>query len=329
MIVDGGKKQSIDQATKLLEDGGIVAFATETVYGLGANAFDINALEKIFETKGRPKTDPLIIHISNKEMLRDLVTKIPTQAEKLMQAFWPGPLTLIFEKSGKVSDLITSGGRTVAIRWPSHPVAQRLIQSLGKPIAAPSANKFQKISPTTANAVEKELGHEILILDGGPCEKGLESTIVIFDEEPTVLRFGAVSLEQLTEVLDRPPLVRVSSTAESQIQSAPGQLELHYAPSTKLSLMQNTDQVDKLSVAERSYGFFLVFSNRERDSLIKKGIQRVRVLSPNGQTSEAAKNLYSELRWLDEQKPKQIYAIKVPDRGEGKAINDRLTRAQH
>jgi L-threonylcarbamoyladenylate synthase len=329
LILDGQKKESIDAAVKALKAGDVVAFATETVYGLGADIYQPEALEKIFATKARPKTDPLIVHIAGKEELTALVDSLPPEADKLIEKFWPGPLTVILEKSNKVSDLITAGHSTVAVRWPSHPVAQALIRELGSPIAAPSANKFQHISTTTAIAVEKELGKDILILDGGACERGLESTIVAFEPHPVVLRFGAISLEDLTEAIGTPPAVRTSLKKEHQSQEAPGQLELHYAPQTKLTLLKATDEVDSLSIAEKSFGFFLVFSNRERDALIKKGIQRVRVLSPKGSPSEAAKNLYSELRWLDEQKPKQIYALRVPDREEGKAINDRLTRAQH
>lgn len=328
MILDGTKQESIEQAASRLLSGDVVAFATETVYGLGAQASNEAALEKIFALKDRPKTDPLILHIADFEALNECVLEVPEVARKLMAAFWPGPLTLIFQRSPNISDLITAGRQTVAVRWPSHPVAQALIRQLGSPIAAPSANKFQHISTTCARDVEKELGTDLLILDGGPCEKGLESTIVSVDGELRVLRLGAVSLESLAEAVGEPIRVEKKAHLENVSAPAPGQFELHYAPQSKLRLMNSIEEFEKLSLPEKLYGFVLVFSNRERDILIKKGFQRIRVLSPQGQLSEAAQNLYSEVRWLDEQKPKQIYALKVPDRAEGKAINDRLTRAQ-
>lgn len=329
VICDGRDKKNIQTAAETLLKGDVVAFVTETVYGLGALASNTKALERIFEIKGRPQTDPLIIHISSREELMGLVKEIPPVAETLMKRFWPGPLTLIFDKKDTVSDLITSGLKTVAVRMPAHPVARDLLKEVGQPIAAPSANKFQSISPTSAAAVEAELGESILILDGGPSDIGMESTVISVTGEPTVLRFGAVTLEQLTESLEDLPKVAREVGHEMAAQVAPGLLAFHYAPKTKLRFLDGIDQLNEVKDLERIGSYLLVFSNKERDFAIKKNFGRVKVLSPNGDLKEAAKSFYSALREMDQMRPQIILAVKVPDRGLGKAINDRLRKAAH
>lgn len=329
VIRDGRDKKNISEAAQALRKGDLVAFATETVYGVGALISNAEALKKIFEIKGRPQTDPLIVHISSREELVELVKGIPPVAEILMKNFWPGSLTLIFNKKDSVSDLITSGLKTVAVRMPSHPVARDLLKEVAEPIAAPSANKFQSISPTSAAAVESELGDGILILDGGASDIGMESTVVSVTDEPTVLRLGAVTLEQLTESLEDLPKVTREIGHETTAQVAPGLLAFHYAPKTKLRFLDGIDQLNEVKDLERIGSYLLVFSNRERDLAIKKNFGRVKVLSTNGDLKEAAKNFYSALREIDQMKPQQILAIKVPDKGLGKAINDRLRKAAH
>src|SRR2546428_3598890 len=230
----------IERAAKLLHDGELVVFPTETVYGLGAGAFQPAALERIFAAKGRPFSDPLIVHIADREDLVQLTTSIPEQAKRLAQAFWPGPLTLILPRGPRVPHLVTAGLETVAIRIPRHHVALELIRALGSPIAAPSANRFMHVSPTTAQHALADLAGRVpLILDGGPCEIGVESTVLdLCSEVPTILRPGGISLEALRGVLPHVQLPiqhKVPGRGEDvQAKKAPGQLLTHYAPTIPL-----------------------------------------------------------------------------------------------
>src|SRR6266853_510946 len=238
IIVDADQPEPavIKSAAKLLRDGEIVVFPTETVYGLGADAFQPTALERIFVAKGRPFSDPLIVHIADEHELELLTTTIPIEAKRLAQEFWPGPLTLILPKGPQVPHLVTAGLETIAIRMPRHPVALALISALGSPIAAPSANRFMHISPTTAHHVFTDLSGRVpLILDAGPCEIGVESTVLdLCSDEPRILRPGGISLEALRTVLPdvQPPVQRntVVENEETLANKAPGQLLTHYAP---------------------------------------------------------------------------------------------------
>src|SRR5215831_7922626 len=220
----------IERAVKLLRDGEIVVFPTETVYGLGADAFQPAALERIFAAKGRPFSDPLIVHIADEHELELLTTQIPTEAKRLAKEFWPGPLTFILPKGPRVPHLVTAGLETVAVRMPRHPVARALISMLGSPIAAPSANRFMHISPTTAHHVYTDLSGKVpLILDSGPCEIGVESTVLdLCTDEPRILRPGGISLEALRIILPDvlPPVqrTRVAEDKEILAKKAPGQL---------------------------------------------------------------------------------------------------------
>src|SRR5438067_10147230 len=230
----------IERAAKLLRDGEIVVFPTETVYGLGADAFQPTALERIFTAKGRPFIDPLIVHIADEHELELLTATIPTEAKRLAQAFWPGPLTLILPRGPRVPDLVTAGLSTVAIRMPRHPVALALIRAVGSPIAAPSANRFMHVSPTTAQHALADLAGRVpLILDGGPAEVGVESTVLdLCSTVPTILRPVGVSLEALRGELPevQPPPSHSARNADKgahrdvEAQKAPGQLLTHYAP---------------------------------------------------------------------------------------------------
>ena len=265
---------SIERAAALLRAGEVVVFPTETVYGLGADALQTSAVEQIFAAKGRPFSDPLIVHIADEAALEQLTSSIPAQARQLAQAFWPGPMTLILPRSPLVPKLVTAGLETVAIRMPRHPVALALIRAVGSPIAAPSANRFMHVSPTTAQHVLADLdGRVPLILDAGPCEVGVESTVLdLCSIVPTILRPGGISLEALRTVLPEVqpprripvprtgfPIYRVSSLAEhatlgrtslappqessvgnarseTEGQRSPGQLLTHYAPAVPLLL---------------------------------------------------------------------------------------------
>jgi len=231
--------EAIAAAVARLGLGEPIAFPTETVYGLGADATDADAVERIFTLKGRPANNPLIVHVSGPEMAEDLVESWTDDAQKLAESFWPGSLTLVLAKSETVPDVVTAEGTTVAIRCPAHPVALALIESLGKPIVGPSANPSGWISPTTADHVARGFdGKDLLIIEGGACRAGIESTVLdLTTDEPTILRLGVVSHTQIAKVLDRP--VRVSSEADAEIARSPGVLGAHYQPS-KPTLLKDT-----------------------------------------------------------------------------------------
>lgn len=196
--------REIEQAARVIREGGLVAFPTETVYGLGANALDASAVARIFEAKRRPSFDPLIVHVADRAMLLRVAREVPPQVEPLMEKFWPGPLTLVLPKAEAVPGIVTSGLPTVAVRMPAHPVALELIRQAGLPIAAPSANPFGYLSPTRAEHVERMLGEAVdLILDGGPTLYGVESTILLLAEKPVVLRHGAIPVEELESILGK------------------------------------------------------------------------------------------------------------------------------
>src|SRR5258708_34576583 len=245
----------IEYAATLLRSGDVVVFPTETVYGLGADAFQPSALERIFAAKGRPFSDPLIVHVANEESLELLTTSIPEQAKRLAQAFCPRPLTMILPRGPQVPRLVTAGLDTVAVRMPGHPVALALIRATGSPIAAPSANRFMHVSPTTAqHALDDLNGRVPLILDGGSSEVGVESTVFdLCSEMPGILRPGGVSLEALRSVLPdvQPPMQRNSKHRdEEEAQKAPGQLLTHYAPAIPLLLFDGSLEVMRYAMLD-------------------------------------------------------------------------------
>jgi L-threonylcarbamoyladenylate synthase len=307
----------IDQAVQILQNGGLVAFPTETVYGLGAYALNPLAVAKIFEAKERPTFDPLIVHIPNVEGAKALVQNFPPLAERLAEAFWPGPLTLVLPKLSCVPDLVTAGLPTVAIRCPAHPLALELLRAFGKPIAAPSANLFGQISPTTAEHVVQSLGKRVdLVLDGGSCRVGVESTVLsLVEENPVLLRHGGTSLEDLEKVCGKILLPEEGA----QVTSSPGRLERHYAPNTH---MVPTGQRVALSSGKR-WGY-LAYQN------VPEGLwAHSETLSPTGNAAEAAANLFAALHKLDEAHLDGIIFESAPNQGLGRAINDRLKRASH
>lgn len=272
------------------------------------------AATKIFAAKRRPSFDPLIVHVADRAMLAKVAQEIPSQAEKLIETFWPGPLTLVLPKSADVPGIVTSGLPTVAVRVPSHPVALELIRCAGVPIAAPSANPFGYLSPTRAEHVERMLGDSVdLILDGGPTEFGVESTIVLLADKPTLLRPGAVTLEALEALLGKLEI----GAGESEKPLVPGQLPQHYAPRTPIAIAKP----ETLAPEVRKRAGYLAF----RD--VPKGFKVVKVLSPTGDLLEAAAHLFEALHQLDRLGLEIIYAEPVPEAGLGQAIMDRLRRA--
>ena len=309
----------IDRCCELLENQQLVAVPTETVYGLAANAFDEGAVRKIFELKGRPRFNPLIVHIHDLGQLEHLATEIPKNALKLAAAFWPGSLTLILPKQNTVPEIITAGKATVGIRMPNHPLILELLKKLPFPIAAPSANPFTRISPTTAQHVADYFGDRIeAILDGGPCSVGLESTIVGFDgEQPIIYRKGGISVDAIREVVGEVKLLLKNETTPE----APGMLLKHYAPHTKFILSEDVSE----SIAKVKYRKIGVLSFYKTSF---KGAALVKTLSPKKDLSEAAKNLFDALHQLDAANLDVIIAERFPEDGLGASINDRLERAQ-
>ena len=309
----------VERAAGLLVRGGLVAFATETVYGLGADALNQRAVARIFEAKGRPRFDPLIVHVAEPEWLERLVRSVPENARRLIDRFWPGPLTLVLPKTDLVPDLVTAGLSTVGVRMPAHPSALELLRQAGTPVAAPSANLFGQVSPTAAEHVADQLGSRVdYILDGGPCSVGLESTVLdLSGQFPTLLRPGGLSVEPIEGTIG--PIKRADAASdEARPQLAPGMQSTHYATRTPLVL---AGREDRLPDAAR-IGLLAFVPESPLDQFAA-----VEVLSPQSDIAEAAANLFAAMRRLDAQRLDVIVARPVPNVGLGCAINDRLLRA--
>ncbi|GAB4262881.1 MAG: hypothetical protein Kow0054_26910 [Deferrisoma sp.] len=306
--------EGIDEAARALREGGLVAFPTETVYGLGAHALDEAAVARVFEAKGRPRFDPLIVHLGAAEDLPAVAAEVPALARELARRFWPGPLTLVLPRATRVPDLVTAGLPTVAVRVPSHPLARELLARAGVPVAAPSANRFGRTSPTRAEHVVEELAGRVdLVLDGGPCPLGVESTIVSLAGEPRLLRPGAVPVEEIERVTG--PLAR----GAPKPGLAPGTLPSHYAPRTPLVLV---DSLDAPNLPRGRLGALAFRGSPPGDRF-----EAVETLSPRGDLREAAARLFAALRRLDQAGLDAIVAEAVPAEGLGLAILDRLRRA--
>ncbi len=331
----------IERAAALIRAGEVVVFPTETVYGLGADALQPRAVERIFVAKGRPLSDPLIVHIADEDALRELAATLPEYVEELARAFWPGPLTLIVPRSARVPSLVTAGLETVAVRMPRHPVALALIRAVGSPIAAPSANRFMHVSPTTAQHAFADLNGRVpLILDGGPCEVGVESTVLdLCADVPTILRPGGVSLEELQTVL---PNVRVATRhipvpddaqAGERAQKAPGQLLTHYAPAVPLILFAGS--------VESMRGAMLAEVRRRRENGELVGVlvadEDIPVFQGSGALAQSLGNaaapaqvavkLFAGLRALEAAGVDVILCRSFDEQGLGLAVRDRLLRA--
>jgi len=309
--------EDIAVAKKHLEAGELVAIPTETVYVLAANGLDEAAVLKIFKAKNRPSFNPLILHVPYINEAKKLAAYFPQKAIALAEAFWPGPLTLVLPKKNTVPDIVTAGQNTVAIRIPNHPLTLQLLRQLNFPLAAPSANPSGYISPTSAQHVQHQLKQQVsYILDGGQCNIGIESTIIKVDNEKlTVLRLGGLSIEDIEEVVGEVFINEASNTIE-----APGMLASHYAPKAKVIIGDietniNLFKSKKLAVLS----FYKKFEN--------KNIAQQLQLSNTGNIDEAAKNIFSMLRILDQKDFDYILTELLPDIGLGRAINDRLKRA--
>lgn len=312
--------QEIENACQILAAGGLVAFPTETVYGLGADACNEHAIRKIFAVKGRPLNHPLIVHLASENDLPIFAREIPEIAWQIVKEFWPGPLTIVLKKTNHVSSLITGGQNTIALRCPSHPKAQHLLKAFGSGIVAPSANRFTHLSPTSALDVRSELGDDVdYIIDGGRCSLGLESTIInLVDETPQLLRPGMISIDKLAKFLGR----SIESDQGNKIK-APGMHKKHYAPRTKTSLLKHEEIIS--FIAKLSHDQVLtVAAILYNDISLDHKIQQIKM--PKNPT-DYAHQLYHQMRLLDNDAFTQIIIEDVPYTSEWATIRDRLIKA--
>lgn len=314
---------AIERAVELLRQGKLVAFPTETVYGLGADASNAEAVRGIFSAKGRPADHPLIVHIGNPGQLSAWAASIPESARRLAERFWPGPLTLILKKRPEVPDEVTGGQDTVGLRIPNNPVALRLLQAFGGGIAAPSANRFKRISPTQAHHVAEELdGRVDLILDGGPCHIGVESTIVdLSGNKPRLLRPGSISQADIEQVLQTE--LSVITVMDGEMPSAPGMMTVHYAPTTSTRLCSANrlvDTIQELTAQGKKVGLLTYHFEPE-------STESLRIVRLPDNTEDYAQGLYAALRELDKLQLDTILVEQPPATPEWHAVNDRLKKA--
>lgn len=306
----------IGRAVEILQRGGLVAFPTETVYGLGADARNPEAVAKIFAAKGRPATNPLIVHVHSAAVARRYVRDWPTAAEALTNVFWPGPLTLVLNKAAEINEAVAAGGDTVGIRIPEHPMALELLRAFDGPLAAPSANRSNRVSPTTAEHVRQELGDAVsLILDGGPCRVGIESTVLdMTTTPPTLLRPGGVSQLQIEAIIG-PIQTRAVALDSSQTATSPGQQAVHYSPTTPTYWFESGESVPA------DAGSICLTLTPEAEAKSSRFVSMPRT------AQSYARELYAALRRADAAKASRIYVELPPDRPEWAAVLDRLRRA--
>jgi len=317
----------IKLAAEVIKKGGLVAFPTETVYGLGADALNEKAVKKIFKVKGRPADDPIIVHVADRKELKRLAEEIPEEAEELIERFWPGPLTLVLKKTERVPKVTTGGLETVAVRMPDNAIALSLIKEAGTPIAAPSANLFGKPSPTSAKHVEHDLGGKVdLIIDGGSTRIGVESTVLdVTSSPPVLLRPGGVTLEELREVVGEILLHPAVKGRASRVARAPGMKYRHYAPKAKLILVEGKPErvrrkIQQLLKKFKSPG---VITTNEKHSYNGE------VVFIGSEAKEIARNLFKVFREFDERGVDVILAESISETGLGLAVMNRLKKAAY
>lgn len=331
--------RQLDYAAEVLKSGGLVAFPTETVYGLGANALDEKAVEGIYRAKGRPSDNPLIVHITSIDSIKELVDNIPPAAFPLMEAFWPGPLTLVMPRSGKIPDIITAGLDTVAVRVPSHPIAAALINKAGVPVAAPSANSSGKPSPTLAKHVIEDLKGKVdVIIDGGISEVGVESTVLdVTVTPPHILRPGGVTLEQLRKVIRYVSYDQASSAGDiTTIPKSPGMKYKHYSPKAALLLLQGDPERVASEISKRAELYHKegtavgILVTDETASLYEPSLYaycKIMSLGSRKNPETLASNLFRCLREFDEKSVEVIMAETTDVKGIGQAVMNRLVKA--
>ncbi len=326
MLLDGKNATTITQAAQALAAGQLVAFPTETVYGLGANAASDQAVAQIFAAKGRPSDHPLIVHIANSAMAEYFATRVPTFAQALMQAFWPGPLTLIVPRRADVANAAAGGQATVGLRCPSHPIAQALLQACAQQtppvlgLAAPSANRFGRLSPTIAAHVQAELGNELMVLDGGPCQVGIESTIIDCTRgAPVLLRPGVITPAQITAACG----LALADNLEATAPRASGTLDAHYAPQAALRLMDAKALQTALDLLGPDAAHIAIYA---RVVLRTRSERIIRRRMPNDALA-CAQQLFAVLRDFDAQGVRLIWVETPSDGPEWSGVLDRLQRA--
>jgi L-threonylcarbamoyladenylate synthase len=323
--------ENLRRAGECIARGGLVAFPTETVYGLGADAFNARAVARDFEAKARPSFDPLIVHVASIEGVARVADASNPKARALMETLWPGPLTLVLPKLADLPDIVTSGLETVAVRLPDHPVARAIIVESGTAVVGPSANPFGRLSPTRAEHVAQGLGDKIdLIVDGGPCAVGVESTVLAMTvDPPRILRPGGMPAETIEAVIG--PVLRgrepgADEPSEYKAAPSPGLLKNHYAPRTPLYLVKE-GALSRARPKGRAAALVLSPASKLDFEAIEKRFELVRYLSTTGDLVEAAAGLFAALHELDAGGFDEIWAERAPDRGLGPAINDRLYKA--
>ena len=325
MILSGTDPQAIAEAARRIQAGGLVAFATETVYGLGADARSDQAVASIFAAKGRPADHPLIVHVADAAQVADYAGPVPVFASRLMQAFWPGPLTLIWPRKAGVASAAAGGQDSIGLRCPSHPVAQALLKACQTGLAAPSANRYGRVSPTTAEHVRQELGDDLLVLDGGPCAVGIESSIVDCTRgQPVLLRPGVLTRAQLAAACGEP--VRDQEDLQAGAGTAPrasGTLESHYAPHAKVRLMPASALQTALDVLGADAASMAVYAR----SIVRIRSSQVLYRRMPDDASATAQQLFAVLRDFDAQGVKLIWIENPPEMPEWEGVRDRLARA--
>ncbi len=333
--IKAADEAAIAEAAALIRAGELVAFPTETVYGLGANAFDSNAVAQIFTAKGRPPTDPLIVHIASQDTLSSVVDFVSPQAERLIDAFWPGPLTLILPRGSQIPPNVSAGLSTVAVRMPANPIALALISAAGVPIAAPSANRFAHTSPTSAQHVYNDLAGRLpLILDGGSTRIGLESSIVdLTSERPRLLRPGGTSPEAIARIVPDLEIITRYADSSNEALPAPGMLLKHYSPRAELRLFDGESEAVRVALRQTAYELMsqdqqvgLLVAEEDRAALLDIAAPLV-VLGSLNELEAVARHLFAGLRDLDSLGVNVILARAYPPTGIGLAIRDRLLRA--
>lgn len=335
-VMDSPEDEAVyEQASQIIREGGLVAFPTETVYGLGADGMNAEAAAKIYAAKGRPSDNPLILHIADRDSLAQITDKVPSKAEALMEAFWPGPLTMIFEKKKEVPYGTTGGLDTVAVRMPSHPVARALIRKSGTPIAAPSANTSGRPSPTMAEHVREDMNGKIdMLIDGGSVGIGLESTIMDMTvEPPMLLRPGYITREMLEQTIGKiridPSLME--GVSEGVKPKAPGMKYRHYAPKAELTIVEGelervAEEINRLAQEKQEQGYSTGIIATEETKAFYKGAQ-VRVIGTRQDEKTIARHLFAVLREFDESETEYIFSEAFSEKNLGQAIMNRLIKA--
>lgn len=326
-ITEENKKEAIKKAGRIIKSGGLVVFPTETVYGLGADALNVKAVKRIFKAKGRPSDNPIIVHVGNASQLKLLAENVSENHKKLSKKFWPGPLTLVFKKKREISDAVSGGLPTIALRMPENTLARELIKSAGTPIAAPSANISGRPSGTSGKDIFDELKGKVeMVLDAGPSKIGVESTVLkLTDDSALILRPGAVTKEMLQRVLKTFPVIFAKN--KKDLHASPGTKYRHYAPEAKLEILSPLKILSRAETLEKKNKKIGIITAKKYEKYLKKYKPNVFILGDEKKLPQISRNLYKALRFFDDKKIDVILCQSFKEKGLGTAIMDRLKRA--